>query len=115
MKLNNKILGGVCSIIILIYVLYLFQFEGVRSVLAMVLIYVIPTYMILNNFNLETDEKIFFSLFLGLSLFTLAVWFVDRILPSLKLSLFVTFILVVGVGFLLKRYRTQLGLTVKEE
>tara|TARA_B100000315_G_C14403554_1_gene507612 strand:- start:515 stop:868 length:354 start_codon:yes stop_codon:yes gene_type:complete len=101
MKLDNKILAGVCILIVLGLVLKLFGFIGVRSIVGMFVLFIVPVFMILNNFDLEMDEKIFFSLFFGLSLFSLFIWLVDRIIPSLRFSIVVAFILCVGGGIYL--------------
>ncbi|MDP7115501.1 MAG: hypothetical protein QF632_04735 [Candidatus Woesearchaeota archaeon] len=105
MKIDNRIVAGVCLLIVLGLAAHLFQFTGVRTIIGMLLLFVVPAYMILDNFDLEQDEKLFFAFFISISLFTLFTWYVDRILPSLRLSLAVSFILLVCGGYALKRYR----------
>jgi uncharacterized membrane protein YqjE len=100
MKLNNKLIGWVCLGIVLVFSLYLFQFTGLRTLLGMLIVFVAPSY---------------FTLFLSLSLFTLVVWLVDRIIPSLRVSLVVSVVLVSCAGIFWKKlHKSRKHSAVKE-
>lgn len=98
-KLKISIVG---LIVVIFFVFYLFGGTGVRTILGMLLVFFIPFYLILNNFDLEQDEKVFFSFFIGLALYTVLVWYVNRVIPSMRISMLVTFLLLVFIGLMLK-------------
>ncbi len=111
----SYITGWVCLAIVLAYATYLFGITGLRTIAGMIIIFVLPVFMILNglkNFGLgvlDTGEKLFFSLFIGLSLFTLFVWYIDRVIPSLRASLIAGVVVLALAGFLIKRYGDRTG------
>lgn len=75
---------------------------GFRTILAIAVLFVIPPLLILKNANLDIEEKIFFSLFIGIGMFPLLAWAVNQVLPSLRLSVIAAFALVVA-GFFAPR------------
>src|SRR3989338_8074078 len=79
----------------------LFGFAGFRTIIAVALIFVMPPLFVLKNSNLDIEEKIFFSLFIGLGLFALLAWSINWILPSFKLSVIAAFALVAAAAFFL--------------
>ncbi len=86
----------------------MFGITGAKAITAF-LIFALPFYLILNNFKLEKDEKIFFALFFGLAYFAMAVWIINRILPSLKLSIIAAFIAVCLIGLFWKKLKMPTG------
>lgn len=103
MKITNKKILGICVFLVFLSSFFIFGFLGVKTILVIIMLFFLPSYSILSYFKLEEDEKIFFSFFIGLGLFPLAVWYVDRMLVSLKLSTVLTFLIVVSVGVFLNR------------
>lgn len=81
----------------------LFGFAGFRTILAIALFFVVPVFLLLRRTSLDVEEKVFFSLFMGLGLFPLAVWAVNQALPSFRLSVPVAFALFAFAGFFLPR------------
>ena len=73
------------------------------SVLGIILIFILPTYFILNNFNLDNDEKIVFSFFISVGVFPSIVYWLGTII-SFKISILITFILFLISGLLIKKY-----------
>jgi hypothetical protein len=104
MKISAKELGIAAIVLILLEVAILFGFTGLRTVAGILIFFTLPVYLILDNFKLNRIEKVFFSIFIGFGLYPTSVWYVNRIIPSLTLSIFITSIILVGIGLLLKRY-----------
>lgn len=102
MKITKKHIVGLCLFSVLIFSFYFFGIVGVKTILITLLLFFVPTYAIINNFDLGQDEKIFFSFFIGLGLFPLVVWYINRIIVSLKVSLIITLLLLVLIGLLLR-------------
>jgi len=106
MKINNKNLAIAALLMILLLSFILFGVTGFRTIFGMFLLLFLLIYLILSNFKLGGDEKIFFSFFIGIALFPLLVWYLNRIVPSLRVTILVTFILLILIGlFLRKRFR----------
>ncbi len=106
MKLPDKeniIFVGILVVVILIFFYYILGFSGAMSALGIILIFILPTYLILNNFDLDTDEKVIFSFFIGVGIFpSIAYWLGTLI--SFRLSIFITFLILLGVGFLVRKF-----------
>ncbi len=80
---------------------------GVRTMVGLFLLFIGPAYTILKRLKLEIEEIILFSFFLGTIFFPLAVWYINRVIPSLRVSLLtisLAWILAVGI-FIAKKER----------
>ncbi len=88
----------------LIIAFVLFGISGAKTIVAFI-IFTFPFYVILNNFKLETDEKLFFAFFLGLAFYAITVWTINRAIPSLKLSIIAAFILLTLAGLFWKKLK----------
>lgn len=84
--------------------LILFGTTGERAMIGL-FIFALPIYLIMNNFELGQDEKIVFAFFLSLAFFGTAVWYANRIIPSLTYSMIATFILLSLLGIFWKKLR----------
>ncbi len=99
---NRYIIGAACLFFALAAVAFLFQWSGIRAVIGMGIMFILPAFMLLNISNdLSLDEKLFFSFFLGIGLFPLFVWYANRLIPSLKISLFFSVLALAVAGSLL--------------
>ena len=98
---ENMILIGILAAIILAFFFYILGASGLMSALGIILIFILPTYFILNNFKIDDDEKIVFSFFIGAGIFpSIAYWLGTLI--SFKISIFITFLILLAVGFLVR-------------
>ena len=98
---ENMILIGILAAIILTFFFYILGASGLMSALGIILIFILPTYFILNNFKIDDDEKIVFSFFIGAGIFpSIAYWLGTLI--SFKISIFITFLILLAVGFLVR-------------
>jgi len=80
-------------LLVLIFPFFLFGITGLRTFLGFFSVLILPAYLVLKNVDISEDERVFFSFFLGLIIVPLLVWYVDRILVSLRLSLILTSLL----------------------
>lgn len=102
MKNKNIYLGLGALVCVLLESFILFGFTGLKTVAGLLVLFILPAYMILDNFDLETGEKLFFSFFIGIGIFPLLVWYANRIVPSLRVSILITAIVVILLGLFLK-------------
>ena len=81
----------------------LFGMTGLRTILAIALLFVIPTFLLLRKTELDAEEKIFFSLFTGLGFFPLTVWLINQLLPSFRGSIIAAFAAVAAASIFLPK------------
>ena len=106
MKLPTKediVFIGILAAITLIFFYAILGFSGMMSALGIILIFIVPTYFIFNNFNLDTDEKIVFSFFSGTVIFSSIAYWIG-ILISFRLAMLATFILLLVAGFAIAKF-----------
>ena len=65
-----------------------------------------PVYLILNNFDLTSEEKLIFSFFLGIGIFPSIVYLLGLVI-SFRIGIIITFILMILIGFALKKYKQK--------
>jgi len=94
---------GIVMAVVLIFFYIILGFSGMMSALGIILIFIVPVYFILDNFELETSEKIVFSFFIAVGIFpSISYWL--GILISFRLAILITFLILLGVGFLVKKF-----------
>lgn len=106
MKLPDKgsvAFAGILIAAALLFFFYILGFSGARSALGMTLIFILPTYFILNNLKLDNDEKIIFAFFIGVGIFPSAAYWLGTLI-SFRASISATFILLLIAGFLIKKF-----------
>jgi len=106
MKLPNVENIGFIAVmvaIVLVFFYLILGFSAALSVLGIILLFIVPVYLILNNFDLGQDEKIVFSFFLGVGIFpSLAYWL--GMFISFRLSILITFSVLLIVAYLTKKF-----------
>ena len=90
-------------VLLALFAAMFFGFTGFRTILSIALLFVMPIFLLLRSSSLDADEKVFFSLFIGLGFFPLVAWAVNRILPSFRLSVLAALALFALAGFFLPR------------
>ena len=94
---------GIIAFLTLAFFFYILGASGLMSALGIILIFILPTYFILNNFKIDDDEKLVFSFFIGAGIFpSIAYWL--GTLMSFKVSIFITFLILLAAGFLVKNF-----------
>ena len=105
-KLKKRHISLIFLIVIHLVAALLFGLIGLRTVFGFTVIVFLPVYLFLSLFELAAVEKIIYSVFLGFGIYPMTVWFLNRIIPSLKLSIALTSVLLILVYFLIRRTRS---------
>ena len=105
-KVENLGFIGVMVVVILAFFYFILGFSGMMSVLGIILLFIVPIYLILDNFDLGQDEKLIFSFFLGVGIFPSITYWLGLFI-SFRLSIFITFIILIVVGFVVRKYRKK--------
>jgi apolipoprotein N-acyltransferase len=95
------------GILIILFFLILFGTTGIRTIIGAFLFFFLPFYMILDNFNLEMSEKVIFSFFIGLGIFSIFVYYFGILFGSIKIAIVVAFVLLIIGAILLKNLKTS--------
>ena len=107
-KIEDKgILIGV-GILIILFSLLLFGITGLRVVAGVFLLFLLPFYLILDNFELSLIEKILFAFFIGLGIFPSIAYGVALLVNSIRLAVVITFVLLIGIGFVIMYYKKKI-------
>jgi len=102
MKIGNKEFAGIMAAVVLLFFYYLFGFTGVKVIIGAFLVFFLPFYLILDNFKLDLSEKIIFSFFLGIGIFSAIAYYAALLFNSVRIGIMVTFLLLVGIGLFLR-------------
>lgn len=86
----------------------LFGMPGFRAIAGIAVLFALPVLLLLKNTGLDAEEKVFFSLFVGIGLFPLAAWLVNTAVPSFRLSAVLALAGFVAVGFFAPRISARL-------
>ena len=99
---NIKLIGIVVAVI-LIFFYFILGIPGMLAVLGIMLLFIVPTYFILDNFELDQDEKIVFSFFMGTGIFPSIAYWIGMII-SFRIAIFITFVVMIAAGVLIKKF-----------
>ena len=108
-KIENFGLIGIIALLMLAFSYFILGFLGMATVFGVILLVIIPIYPILSKTQLEQDEKIIFSFFIGIGIFSSIAYWLGRFI-SFRISILITFIILTIAGFLinlLKRKNNQ--------
>jgi len=105
LKKNNLIIGII--IVILIFFFILFGLTGLKLIIGIGLLYILPFYLILDKFNLEKTEKLIFSFFIGIGIFPSIVYYLGMFFNSLRIAIVVTFVLLLALGLILRKIKKK--------
>ena len=109
MKLpNSKQIGFVllAAALILAFFYFVLGFSGMMTALGVMLLFMLPTYLILNNFDLEQDEKIIFSFFIGVGIFPAIAYWLGMLIPF-RIAIFITFAMLIAASFTIKKLKKK--------
>jgi len=91
------------SFVVLLFYFIFFGLTGIRFVIGLFLLFFLPFYLILDNFDLTKSEKIVFAFFVGIGIYSTIAYYIG-LLVDLKISIVITFLLLIGINFLIKRF-----------
>jgi len=102
-RIENLGFIGIIVVVILAFFYFILGFSGMMAILGIILLFIVPFYLILDNFDLGQDEKIVFSFFVGVGIFPAIAYWMGLII-SFRISIFITFIILIVVGFVVRKY-----------
>ena len=103
-KLDDRTTLGIIIVLIALFSFIFLGFTGFKVIFGMLLVFFLPFYLILDNFNLSRSEKVIFSFFIGIGIFPAIVYWLG-VLISFRLAIVVTFVLLILVGFILRKVK----------
>ncbi len=102
---KNSLIFASCMIAVsCAFFYFIFGISGALSILGITLIFLFPTYMILQNFNIDAEEKIVLSFFIGIGIFTPVAYWIGMII-SFRIAIFISIIILAATGILIKIFR----------
>lgn len=101
-------------IILLLVYAYLFKFTGIRFIFT-VLIFILPSYLILNLFELDEPEKIVFSFFVSISIISSSVYWLAFVTKSIRMAFLLAVFLILASVFILTALKTKKLFLFKEK
>ena len=103
-RLDDRTTIAIILILTALFSFIFLGFTGFKAIFGMLIVFFLPFYLIMDNFELSTGEKIIFSLFIGAGAFpSIAYWMGTLI--SFKLSIAITFVLLMAIAFAVKRFK----------
>ncbi len=108
MALNFKQTGFalLAAGLVLAFFYFVLGFSGMMTILGVMLLFILPFYMILDNFELDKDEKIVFAFFIGIGIFPAISYWLGMLI-SFRIAIFVTFALLVATSFIIKKFKKR--------
>ena len=106
MELTAKTTLGIIAAAFALFGLLLFGFSGLRLLVLSGIVFVLPVYLILGNFGLESTERVFFSIFLGLVLVPVPVYWLGTLI-SFRLAIGIVALALLGLGFFMNKNRSK--------
>ena len=102
-KIENLGFISIAIVVILLFFYFILGLSGAMTALGIILLFIFPIYIILDNFDLGQDEKIVFSFFIGVGILpSLAYWI--GLFISFRLAIFITFVVLIVVGLLVRKF-----------
>ena len=102
-KIENFGFIGILAALTLVFFYSILGFSGMMAALGIILLFIVPFYLILDNFDLGQDEKIVFSFFIGVGLFPAIAYWLGMFI-SFKIAIFITFIALLAVSFVARKF-----------
>ena len=102
-KIENLGAIGISIAVILLFFYLILGFSAMTAVLGIILLFIAPIYLILDNFDLEQGEKLAFSFFLGAGIFPSIVYWMALFI-SFKASILITFVVLAAVGYAVGKF-----------
>ena len=102
-KVENIGFIGIVIVVMLTFFYFILGFSAMMTVLGIIIIFIVPLYLILDNFDLRQDEKIVFSFFLGVGIFPSITYWLG-IFISFKIAILVTFVILIIAAYLIRKF-----------
>ena len=103
LKIGNREIAILAFVLIGAFSLIFFGLTGFRTIIGLIILFFLPFYIILDNFELDTDEKVFFSIFLGAMLFPSLAYILGLVM-GLRISIAVSFVIFLSAGLAMRKF-----------
>lgn len=101
-RLDSKNTSVAVFLLIGIFSFALFGFMGFKTIIGILFLFLLPSYLILNKAELPTDEKIIFSFFLSIGFFPSIVYYLGLVI-GIRKAIIAAFVVLIIVGIILNR------------
>lgn len=99
--MNRQYFAWIAGLLaVAIYAAALFGFAGFRTILGFAALFILPVFFVVWKTDLDVEEKIFFSLFIGLGLFGLLIFMINSLLPSFRASVIASLLVAAAAGII---------------
>ena len=105
-KSEKLIFAGIAFAIITLFSLVFLGTAGLRTTIGFCIFVFAPFYFILDSFALKESEKIIYSIFLGLIIFTSMSYWIGFFI-SFKASIFVSFAILILIRLLIRKFKKK--------
>jgi len=103
-KIENIGFIAAATAAIALFFYFILGFSGMLSILGIILLFIVPTYLLLDNFKLGQDEKIVFAFFIGAGVFPILAYWLGFFI-SFRAAIAVSFIALTASAFVLRKYK----------
>lgn len=102
-KLNTKTVAIACIILALLVVLLVMGFSALKVVAVFVILFCLPLFFILKSLKLDegNTELFILSTFLGLGMISFFTFYVNRFIPSMRISAIIVWFVLFAMGIFL--------------
>jgi hypothetical protein len=94
-------------IAVLLFFTILFGFTGLKTSLAIMALFIMPAYLILENFNFDTEEKIIASIILGIGAYSTMTYYSAVLFGSMKLAMIISFVVLIAIGLIIRKLKKK--------
>ena len=105
-KIENIGFISAAAAVILAFFYFILGFSGMMAALGIMLLFIAPTYFILDNFELSQDEKIVFAFFIGVGVFPILAYWLGFFI-SFRIAIAISFLTLLISGFAIRRHKIK--------
>ncbi|MBI2134297.1 hypothetical protein HYU11_06495 [Candidatus Woesearchaeota archaeon] len=84
----------------IVFAFIIFGSVGFFTLVTFWALFLLPALSLLSRLELDDEERFFFSVFISLGVFPVLVYYLDKFVPSFRMSAVLVFALVVSSGLL---------------
>jgi len=107
LKVGTREISIGILIAILLFSFMVYGTSGTKVVLTVLVLFFLPFFLILNNFDFTLGEKIMFAFFMSMGTYSTLVYWIGFITGSLKVSAIVSALLLIGIAYLIKAVKRK--------
>ena len=104
MKNMMKVMA-IVTFVVATFFLIILGVTGLRTFILLFLLYFGPMYFIVDLFDFDDLEKMGLAIFLSLGIVPSLVYYISLLLGNLTYSIIITFFLLVGAWFAIKKFK----------